>query len=98
MNSPGKITLLLQRHKKGDAKAFHQLFEMIYAELKKIARRQIGNRAHRGSLTPTALVHDAYLKLEGYESLDAQNRAHFFSIVANCMRWLITDYARVKKA
>ena len=67
---------------------------MVYAELRAIARRQLSGERADHTLTPTALVHEAYLKLARLDRIEWQNRAHFFAIAARSMRNLLVDHAQ----
>lgn len=76
-----------------DAKA-DALFEAVYIELRSLARRYLRDERSDHTLQPTALVHEAYLRLIGGEPIDWQNRAQFFSIAAQVMRHILVDHAR----
>jgi RNA polymerase sigma factor (TIGR02999 family) len=94
---PGDITNLLDSVREGNRDALDALFPIVYAELRSLACRQL--RAHRrATLSTTAVVHEAYLKLIGSRVLDAQNRMHFFSIAARAMRQILVDHARLHLA
>ena len=79
---------------KGDATADSRLIEAVYADLRRVARRRL--RAERGdhSLTPTALVHEAYVRLVDLRGLRWQNRVQFFAVAARVMRRVLVDHAR----
>ncbi|MDH3254060.1 MAG: ECF-type sigma factor [Acidobacteriota bacterium] len=91
------ITDLLSRAESGDREAWSTLFDHVYAELRRIARRQL-RRQQGGTLDTTELVHDAYLKLFGTGSRSAQNRAHFFALAARAMRQVLVDHFRHRRA
>lgn len=92
-----EITLLLRRAAEGDGGAFDQLLPLVYDHLKVLARRRLA--PHRGhTLTPTALVHEAYLKLVDHTAVEWQSRAHFFAIASSAMRQILIDYARTRQA
>jgi RNA polymerase sigma-70 factor, ECF subfamily len=87
------VTTLLVAWGGGDAVAGEQLFSVIYGELR---RRAAGHlRSERGghTLQPTALVHEAYLRLRN-QHVTWQNRAHFFGVASQCMRRILVDHAR----
>jgi RNA polymerase sigma factor (TIGR02999 family) len=93
--SPSSITLLLQAQANGEAGAAERLFPLIYRELHRLAHRQLESVGRPGrTLNTTALVHEAYLKLIGQSRVSANERAHFFSLVARAMRQIIIDFAR----
>lgn len=95
-NAPGEITHLLRAVGRGDEGAFDRLLPKVYGELRQIARHQFrGQQGH--TLVATALVHEAYLKLE-HASLDWKDRNHFFAVAARAMRQVLVDYARKKGA
>jgi RNA polymerase sigma-70 factor (ECF subfamily) len=91
------ITQLLQSLNNGDSKAADQLIPLVYSELRAIARECfLGQRASH-TLEPTALVHEAYLKLVRAEEIDWQGRSHFFALSARAMRQILVDHARRKQ-
>ena len=91
------FTALLGRARQGDAPAVGELFTLVYDELKRMAR---GQRRQRPELTlnTTALVHEAFIKLAGRESLAVRDRAHFLSVAAMAMRQILLDHARRRLA
>ena len=72
--------------------------ELIYPELKKVARGQLRNERPGHPLQPTALVHEAYLRLVGHEDHNWESRAHFCAAAANLMRRILIDSARARNA
>ncbi len=92
------ITRLLDGYSQGSADARNRLVEHVYAELKAIARGRLAGLAHDGSLETTVLVHETYLKLFGRDSIQWENRAHFFGIVAQAMHDLVVDHLRRRAA
>lgn len=92
------ITQLLIELTDGNQAAVNDILPLIYTELRKLAggylRRERGNH----TLQPTALVHEAYMKLIDQTQVKWQNRAHFFGIAAQVMRRILLDYARQHKA
>ncbi len=93
----GDVTRLLDSVRRGDTGAFNALLPIVYAELRTLARRQLRGQ-RQGTLNTTAVVHEAYLKLLGSSSLQAENRRHFFSIAARAMRQILIDHARMHLA
>ncbi len=91
--SPGAITLLLSAAREGDASAQEQLFRLVYHDLRRIARRQIGAAA-RATLSTTGLVHEAYLRLARPGALEQRDREHFFAVAARAMRQIVIGEAR----
>jgi RNA polymerase sigma factor (TIGR02999 family) len=91
---PGSVTLILDAVRAGDAAARDRLFELVYRELRGMARRQ--RRAVGGgeTLNTTALVHETYLKLAGEARWSTKDRAHFFALAARAMRQILIDQAR----
>ena len=93
-----EVTRLLGRWKGGDAAAMDQLLPLVYEELRRIARAQMKRERPDHTMTPTALVHEAYLNLAGQEPLSLQDRAHFFAIASRVMRRVLIWYARHRNA
>ena len=93
----GDVTELLVAAREGDAAAADRLFQAVYGDLKRIARRQLGGSGP-STLTPTALVHEAYLRLARPGNLDQNDRTHFFAVAARAMRQIVVDHARTKSA
>ena len=88
------ITELLQQVSAGEAGAFEALFGRVYGELRGLARaHRAGERADH-TLQATALVHEAYLRLVGQNSVAWQNRAHFLAVASQAMRRILVDHAR----
>ena len=92
--SPQEITQLLADWHAGDRGALERLAPLVYAELRRIARRQIGREREGHTLQATALVNEAYLRLAGGEGLALQDRAHFYAVCAQVMRHVLVDHAR----
>jgi RNA polymerase sigma factor (TIGR02999 family) len=95
--SAAPITALLNRWRGGDAGAADALLPLVYAQLRAIARRQLGAERPNHSLLPTDLVHEAYLKLNA-DVPDSGNRLHFFAIAARAMRQVLVDHERHRRA
>jgi len=89
-----QVTLILDRVQRGDPKAAEELFPLVYEELRRLAAQKMANEAVGHTLQPTALVHEAWLRLGGDEAPSFQNRAHFFGAAAEAMRRILIDRAR----
>ena len=89
--------LLLAWSHEGEA-ARSRLVEVVYDELRRVAQRHLRRERADHSLTPTALVHEAYLKLIDQHRVHWQNRAHFFGVAARVMRRILVDHARARGA
>ena len=94
----GEVTKLLQRWKDGDAEAVDKLFHLVYQELRAIAQVYLSRERPGHTLSGTALVHEAYLRLSKIRKLDINDRSHFFSIAARAMRRILVDHARSRLA
>ena len=88
------VTAALVDWGRGDAGAAERLLELVYPELHRIAERQMRREREGHTLQPTALVHEAYLKLVDQSRVDWRNRAHFLGVAAQAMRRLLVDHAR----
>jgi RNA polymerase sigma factor (TIGR02999 family) len=93
-----EATQLLGAIESGDAKAADQLLPLVYQELRRLAASKMANEAAGHTLQPTALVHEAWLRLVGDENPTFQNRAHFFAAAAEAMRRILIDRARRRQA
>ncbi len=93
-----EITRLLERCCSGDASALDRITPMVYAELKALATRAMRGERDGHTLQTTALVNEAYLRLLGERSLDADNRSHFAALAAQAMRRVLVDHARRRGA
>lgn len=91
--APHKITELLKAWSNGDAQALNELVPLVDRELKKIARKYMRRERPEHMLQPTALVHEALIKLVR-ENINCENRKHFYFLVAKRMRQVLIDYAR----
>ena len=92
------ITLILQEFSAGDKSALDQLMPLVYAELRKLASKHLHMERSGHTLQPTALVHEAYVKLMGPDQPDYRSRAHFLSVAAHLMRQILIDHARARNA
>lgn len=94
----GEFTALMARSRDGDASAHELLFRLVYAELRRIARRQLGGRRRGHTLDTTGLVHESYIRLVGPAAGHVQTRAHFLNLAARAMRQILCDHARRRMA
>ena len=92
------VTLLLDRAQQGDPRAAEELLPLVYDELRKLAALKMAQQAPGQTLQPTALVHEAWLKLAGSGREHYGGRAHFFAAAAEAMRQILIDKARRKSA
>lgn len=90
------ITLMLESISAGDSRASEQLLPVVYDELRRLAAARMSQEAAGHTLQPTALVHEAWLRLVGGGSQPWQNRAHFFGAAAEAMRRILIERARRK--
>jgi RNA polymerase sigma factor (TIGR02999 family) len=95
--SPGDVTLLLAEMKRGNREALPKLIPLVYHELKRLAAHFLQAERQGHTLQPTALVHEAYLRLAGQKAA-FQNRAQFMAVAAQLMRRILVDYARQRVA
>ena len=91
---PAEVTQLLSRWSSGDRQAFEDLMPLVYEELRRMAHRHMANERADHTLQATELVNEVYLKLKDERAGHWQNRAQFFSVAAQMMRFILVDYAR----
>jgi RNA polymerase sigma factor (TIGR02999 family) len=91
-------TRVIEAIQRGDPKAADELLPLVYEELRKLAAAKMANEAACNTLQPTALVHEAWLRLVGNENPKFAGRAHFFAAAAEAMRRILIDRARRKSA
>ena len=96
--SEGDVTELLSAWSNGDRDVHGRLFELVYDELRIVARAKLRRERPDHTLQPTALVNEAYLRLVNQDRVEWQNRAHFFGIAAEMMRRILVDHARKRYA
>lgn len=96
--SPGDLTRRLREWAAGDSAAFEQIYPQILSELKALARGLLRNERDSHTLSCTALVHEAYLRLANQQGPVWQGRSHFFGAAARTMRRVLVDHARARKA
>lgn len=93
-----EITALLHAHAAGESGALDHLLSRVYEELRIIARSRLGREQAGHTLSPTDLVHEAFLKLVPVERIDWRDRAHFFAIASRAMRNVLVDHAERRRA
>ena len=93
-----EVTELLAEWRRGDETALDWLAPLVYGELMRLARRHMARERPFHTLEPTALVHEAFLRMIGQRAVSWQNRAHFYAIAARMMRRVLVDYARKREA
>ncbi len=96
--NPGAVTQALAKAGAGSQAAYDELFPLVYAELRRIAAREMRHEKPGRTLQTTALVHEAYLRLLKDASLSFENRAHFLGIAARAMREILIEHARARSA
>jgi RNA polymerase sigma factor (TIGR02999 family) len=92
-----KVTQLLQRWSSGDQEAAERVLPLVYNELRRIASQQLRRERSDHTLQATAIVHEAYLRLDGQEGFHWPSREHFFAFAAHLIRRILVDYARHQK-
>jgi RNA polymerase sigma factor (TIGR02999 family) len=91
------ITTLLHAWREGDSRATERLMPLVYEELRVLAGRCMAGERKDHTLQPTALVHEAFLRLSGGVAPDWRDRVHFFAVAARVMRRLLVDHARARR-
>ncbi len=93
----GQVTRWLEQWRSGDTVALERLMPLVYDELRQVAKRQLLRESPAHTLTPTALVHEVYLRFIQQRQLTATDRDHFFAIGARMMRRILVDHARARR-
>ena len=93
-----EVTELLVCWGRGDRSALDRLTPILYDELRRLATSRLRRGAKQGTIQPTTLVHEAYLRMSGQAVLEFQNRDQFFGLAAQVMRTILVDHARSKSA
>ena len=94
----GEVSQLLERIQDGDRSAEGRLFDLLYADLRRMAAHQLRRERSDHTLQPTALVHEVYVKVFPQNPPETRTRAHFMALVAQVMRRFLVDHARNRKA
>jgi RNA polymerase sigma factor (TIGR02999 family) len=95
---PGDVTMLLIELRAGNREAEAKLILLVYKELRRLASHYLRGERSNHTLQPTALVHEAYLRLIKIKEVDWQDRSHFFATAATVMRRILVDHARAQQA
>jgi RNA polymerase sigma factor (TIGR02999 family) len=95
---PHEVTQILEEWRAGNDSASERLFPLVYDQLRRQARKHLNRERADHTLQPTALVHEAYLKLVDQTAPTIENRAHFFAFASRVMRQILVDHAREHKA
>src|SRR6266849_6149008 len=98
MSATDDVTRLLAKWASGSQQALDELTPLVYKELRRLAASQLRKERKSHTLQPTALVHEAYLRLVDQKNPSWQNRSHFFGVAARLMRQILVDHARRKQA
>ncbi len=93
-----RVTELLVAWKEGSGQALDDLIPFVYAELHRLAKNQLRKERPGHSLQPTALTHEAFIRLFGFREVNWQDRAHFFAVSAQVMRHVLVEHARKRRA
>lgn len=93
-----EITRLLQKVQNGSEQAYNELFPLIYEELKNLAFRNLLREKDDITISKTELVHEVYIKMINQEKVEFESRNHFMAIASRCMRQILIDHARKRKA
>ena len=96
--SAGKVTEVLRAARSGDPRVADELLPLVYDELRRLARHQMALEIPGQTLQPTALVHEAYLRLVGSEEIAWESRGHFFAAAARAMRQILVNRALKRRA
>src|SRR5690606_26568991 len=94
----GDITILLRAAASGDRRNLDALMDAIYADIRRLAITHMRNERNDHTLSPTALVHEAYVKLIDQQNTDWKDRIHFFAIASRIIRRILIDHARSRLA
>jgi RNA polymerase sigma factor (TIGR02999 family) len=92
------VTEWLQLWRDGDEDAMSRVTDLVYRDLRRLAAFYLNGESQANTLQPTALVHEAYLRVSQIRKIDWQNRGHFIAIVTNLMRRILVDHARARRA
>lgn len=96
--STQEVTTLVNLSQAGDSGAGQRLMEAVYEELRRLAGAYLAHQNAGHTLQPTALVHEAFIKLVDHDHAKWNGRAHFFAVAAKAMRHILVDHARARKA
>jgi RNA polymerase sigma-70 factor, ECF subfamily len=96
--APGEVTQILHEFRQGNQDARDRLVPLVYRELRRIAKAHMRRECAIHSLQPTALVHEAYLRLIDIRRIEWQDRAHFFAVASTLMRRILVEHSRANRA
>jgi RNA polymerase sigma factor (TIGR02999 family) len=94
---PSEVSRLLAEYREGNREALERLMPLVYGELRRIAAYPLRDERSDHTLQPTALVHEAYMRLAMRSELYVRDRAHFVALAAQVMRHILVDYARARR-
>jgi RNA polymerase sigma-70 factor, ECF subfamily len=92
------VTEWLQLWRDGDELAMSRVTDLVYRDLRRLAAFYLNGESQANTLQPTALVHEAYLRVSQIRKIDWQNRGHFIAVVTSLMRRILVDHARARRA
>lgn len=95
-NKAEPLTVLLAKAGEGDKAVLDRIMTLVYSELKQIARRSLRSAREGATMCPTALIHEAYLRLLGAD-ISYRDRVHFYAVAARAMRMILIDRARARQ-
>src|SRR5215467_7659060 len=98
MSASHRVTELLVQWAQGNKEALNDLTPLVYRELRRLAASHLRRERKSHTLEPTALVHEAYLRLVDQRNPNWQNRTHFFGVASQLMRRILVDHARKRQA
>ena len=98
MSDTHEVTRLLGLWAKGNSQALNDLTPIVYGELRQLAAHYLRREQQANTLQPTALVHEAYLRLVDQKNPSFENRSHFYGVAARLMRQILVDHARRRMA
>jgi len=96
MSDTGQVTALLRAHSAGSPDALDAAVPLVYQELRRLAAAQLARERAGHTLSATALVHEAYVRLVDIQEVDWEDRVHFFAVAARVMRRILVDHARAR--
>lgn len=95
---PSEATQILSSISAGDRSGTDRLMEIVYHDFRHLARKYLADETHSNTLQPTAIVHEAFIKLVDQREVDWRGKSHFFAVGATAMRQIIVDHARSRSA
>jgi RNA polymerase sigma factor (TIGR02999 family) len=98
MDLGNSVTEWLQLWRDGDEEAIGRVTDLVYRDLRRLAAFYLSGESEAHTLQPTALVHEAYLRVSQIRQIDWQDRGHFIAMVTSLMRRILVDHARARKA